>query len=121
MERAVGGVVVRGVDVDGETRCRHYDGDRDVVAVRFACCETYYPCFRCHGALADHEASVWTAGRFDRRAVLCGVCGTELRIGDYLGETACPACEAPFNPGCRNHYHRYFAVADAGDDGDRGY
>jgi uncharacterized CHY-type Zn-finger protein len=114
MERAVGGSVVRGVDVGGETRCRHYDGERDVVAIRFACCERYYPCFRCHAALADHDPSVWPVERFDRRAVLCGVCGTELRIDDYLGVTACPECEAAFNPGCRDHYDRYFAVAGGG-------
>lgn len=110
MERSVAGVTVRGVDVDDETRCAHYDGPRDVVAIRFACCETYYPCYRCHAAVTDHEPAVWSAGTFDRRAVLCGACGTELRIDAYLGETACPDCGAGFNPGCRTHYDRYFAV-----------
>lgn len=110
MERAVGDVTVHGLDVDGETRCRHYDGPRDVVAIRFRCCGRYYPCFRCHEAVADHAPSVWPAASFDRRAVLCGDCGTELRIADYLGVTACPECATGFNPGCRDHYDRYFAV-----------
>jgi len=113
MERVVGGVTVHGLDVDGETRCRHYDGTRDVVAIRFRCCGRYHPCFRCHEAVADHDPSVWPAGSFDRRAVLCGACGTELRIADYLGVTACPECATGFNPGCRDHHDRYFAVDDA--------
>lgn len=112
MER-VGDVVVRGLDVDGETRCRHYDGPRDVVAIRFRCCDRYYPCFRCHRAVTDHEPAVWPAGSFDRRGVLCGACETELRIDDYLGATACPECGVEFNPGCSDHYDRYFAVEDA--------
>lgn len=110
MERSVGAETVRGVGVGPETRCQHYDGPRDVVAIRFACCETYYPCFRCHEAVADHDSAVWSAAAFDRRAVLCGTCETELRIDDYLGTTACPACGVAFNPGCRHHYHHYFDV-----------
>lgn len=110
MERSVAGQRVRGLAVGPETRCRHYDGPRDVVAIRFRCCETYHPCVRCHEAVADHDPSVWPAADFDRRAVLCGVCGTELRIDDYLGATACPDCGAAFNPGCRHHYHHYFDV-----------
>jgi uncharacterized CHY-type Zn-finger protein len=110
MERTVAGLSVRGVAVDEQTRCTHYDGPRDVVALRFPCCETYHPCFRCHAAVADHEPAVWPTSAFDRAAVLCGVCGTELRIEEYLGTTACPDCAAAFNPGCRNHYDRYFAV-----------
>ncbi len=113
MERVVGGVTVRGLDVDGETRCRHYDGPRDVVALRFRCCGRYHPCFQCHDALADHDPRRWPASSFDRRAVLCGACQTELRIADYLGVTACPVCGAAFNPDCRDHYDRYFAVEDA--------
>ncbi|WP_336360708.1 CHY zinc finger protein [Haladaptatus sp. ZSTT2] len=100
---------VRGVGVDSETRCAHYDTARDVVALKFACCETYYPCFQCHEAVADHDAVVWPRARFDEPAVLCGVCDTELSVTAYLGaDDACPACGAAFNPGCREHYNRYF-------------
>ncbi|WP_332897855.1 CHY zinc finger protein [Haladaptatus sp. CMSO5] len=100
---------VRGVGVDSETRCAHYDTARDVVALKFACCETYYPCFQCHEAVANHDAVVWPHDRFDEPAVLCGVCDTELSVTAYLdADDACPACGAEFNPGCRSHYDRYF-------------
>lgn len=104
---------VRGVDVDHETRCRHYGSDRDVIAVRFPCCGEYYACHACHAAVADHEAERWPADARGARAVLCGVCGSELTIAAYLGSgNACPDCGAAFNPGCANHYGRYFAVGD---------
>lgn len=106
----VHGVRVAGVDVDPETRCAHYDGDRDVVAFRFPCCDTYYPCHACHEAVADHEADVIPASAGDEPAVLCGACGTELSPRAYLdSDHTCPACDAAFNPGCRTHYDRYFA------------
>ena len=104
-------VPVRGVDVDAETRCTHYDTALDVVALRFSCCETYYPCFRCHEAVTDHEPSRVPRERFDEPAVLCGVCETTLSVRVYLDcEDSCPACGASFNPGCRHHRDRYFAV-----------
>lgn len=106
----VGGRTVRGVDVGPETRCAHYDGPRDVVAIAFPCCETFHPCFRCHEATADHDAERWPRSRFDADAVLCGVCGATLSVQEYLGADACPRCDAAFNPGCANHYDRYFAV-----------
>jgi uncharacterized CHY-type Zn-finger protein len=109
--RDVGGVVVHGVDVDPETRCAHYRTDRDVVAIRFRCCGTYYPCSECHATVTDHPPERWPADTFDTTAVLCGVCGTELTVRAYLhcGDT-CPHCEAAFNPGCRRHRDRYFVV-----------
>jgi len=111
----VHGVFVRGLEVDAETRCTHYHGDRDVVAIRFACCERYFPCFECHEAVTHHAPVVWSPASFERRAVLCGACGTQLRIADYLeNPTACPDCSTPFNPGCVDHHHRYFDVGDGG-------
>lgn len=107
----VGGHEVRGVGVDPETRCDHYDSERDVVAIRFPCCEVFYPCFRCHEAVADHPAERWPADEFDAPAVLCGACGTALSVRAYLDcEASCPACGAGFNPGCADHYDRYFEV-----------
>lgn len=43
------------------------------------------------------------------RAVLCGVCGHQLTVIEYLdcGST-CPACGTAFNPGCARHRHLYF-------------
>jgi uncharacterized CHY-type Zn-finger protein len=100
---------VRGVGVGPETRCAHYDGDRDVIAIRFPCCGVYYPCFRCHEAVADHDAERWSADAFDRDAVLCGVCGVEYSVAAYLdADHECPACGAAFNPGCADHHDRYF-------------
>jgi uncharacterized CHY-type Zn-finger protein len=106
----VQGHEVRGVDVDGETRCAHYGTERDVVAIEFPCCETYYPCHRCHEVVADHDAETWPLERRDETAVLCGACGTELAIQEYMGVDACPACESAFNPACAGHYHLYFEV-----------
>jgi len=108
--------LVVGLNVDDQTRCAHYRTHRDVIAIRFACCETYYPCFECHAACVDHEAAQWPRHRFDEPTVLCGVCGTELSIETYLDcDHQCPDCGAAFNPGCRRHADRYFAVdcADA--------
>ena len=100
-----------GCDVDAQTRCVHYHTDRDVIAIKFACCETYYPCFQCHDACADHDAERWAPEQFDEPAVLCGVCGAELTIQQYLDcDNECPNCEAAFNPGCRDHLERYVAV-----------
>ena len=100
---------VRGVDLDAETRCVHYDSPRDVIAIKFACCGTYYACHRCHQALADHDAQQWPAGQFDVSAVRCGVCASEFSIRAYLGcDHTCPQCGATFNPGCARHRDRYF-------------
>jgi len=102
-------VPLRGVAVDTETRCSHWDTAVDVIALRFACCETYYPCYQCHEATTDHGTVQWPRGRFDEPAVLCGVCRETLRAREYLGcEDRCPECGASFNPGCRDHHHRYF-------------
>ena len=109
MKRSVGEYVVRGVDVGPETRCAHYAGDRDVVALRLGCCETFYPCHRCHEAVAAHDAAPWPRERFDDPAVLCGGCATALSVTAYLdADHACPACGTAFNPGCRAHYDYYF-------------
>ena len=104
-------VPLRGVRVDSETRCDHWDDPVDVIALRFGCCETYHPCDACHDAATDHGAVPWPRERFDEPAVLCGACRTTLTAREYLdGENACPACGAAFNPGCRTHRDRYFEV-----------
>jgi uncharacterized CHY-type Zn-finger protein len=100
--------VVLGRTVDDQTRCLHYHGPTDVIAIRFACCGAYYPCFECHHEAADHPARQWPAGRRDERAILCGVCGTELTIATYQSVPACPSCDARFNERCRLHWPLYF-------------
>lgn len=103
-------VPVRGVAVAPDTRCAHYDTPRDVVAIRFACCEAYYPCFECHRAVTSHEPTRWPSARRDEPAVLCGACGTTMTAPAYrAADHACPHCGAAFNPGCRAHWARYFA------------
>lgn len=109
MQRPLGDFVVRGVDVGPETRCAHYDSERDVIALRLGCCETFFPCHACHEAVADHDSRPWPQDRFDEPAVLCGVCETALSAREYLeADHECPACGAAFNPGCEAHYDRYF-------------
>lgn len=104
-------VSLRGVEVDPETRCAHYRGPRDIIAIRFPCCDVFYPCFACHEATTDHEAQRWSPDQFDEAAVLCGACRTVLTIRQYLdGEHTCPSCGAAFNPGCVRHHDRYFKV-----------
>ena len=78
-------VPLRGVAVDVETRCAHWDSDLDVVALRFECCGTFSPCHACHAETVDHDPEPWPRARFDEPAVLCGACGTTLSARTYLG------------------------------------
>lgn len=101
---------VRGVETDAATRCFHYRSERDIIAIKMACCGVYYACKECHEALAGHNIQVWPRSEWDVRAILCGACGHELTIGEYMDSGyVCPLCGAAFNPGCRNHYQFYFA------------
>ena len=102
---------VLGLDLDPQTRCAHWHGALDVVALKMRCCGTYHACRDCHDALADHPAQVWPRGEFDQPAVLCGVCSAELTVSEYLVcDDRCPRCGAGFNPGCRKHRGQYFAT-----------
>jgi uncharacterized CHY-type Zn-finger protein len=105
------GIEVQGVGLDEQTRCKHYATDKDVIAIKFPCCNIYYPCYQCHEEIAGHAASVWEKARFGEKAILCGRCGTELTIQEYLTcQSVCPHCHSPFNPGCSKHYPLYFEV-----------
>jgi len=100
---------VHGIDVDAETRCAHYNKPVDVIAIKMRCCGEYYACKDCHEALAGHAIEVWPRSEWDAKAVLCGLCGVELSVREYLAcANVCPGCGAGFNPGCRNHYSFYF-------------
>ncbi|MBS2970267.1 hypothetical protein J9317_16085 [Metabacillus sp. KIGAM252] len=104
-------VNVIGSLVDNETRCTHYHSPLDIIAIKFWCCKEYYPCHLCHAEHADHKAQVWPAGMFDEKAVLCGKCGNELTINDYLEcSSVCPECKGCFNPGCSAHAGLYFQI-----------
>ena len=110
MKRMIHGIEVSGVDVDESTRCRHWFDVVDIIAIKFKCCGEWFPCYECHSAEADHPASVWPAGERDAKAVLCGACGHQPSITEYLNcDSACPGCGSKFNPGCAKHFHLYFA------------
>jgi uncharacterized CHY-type Zn-finger protein len=100
---------VRGIDVTALTQCSHWHSERDIIAIRHKCCGDYYACITCHEALAGHKAEVWPKDRWDIKAVLCGACGHEMTIAEYIACTStCPGCQAAFNPGCAAHYPLYF-------------
>ena len=98
---------VLGPVVDTETRCIHYSTPLDVIAIRFRCCGEFYPCHLCHEESVDHTAERWEDAD-QECAVLCGVCGHVLTIGQYAGAERCPSCDAAFNPGCKLHWGLYF-------------
>lgn len=106
--RRIGRIMVHGLVIDDETRCEHYHGPLDVIAVQFACCGEWYPCYLCHEEVAAHEARRWGVGEREKPAILCGACGRLLSIAGYLEASACPTCAASFNPGCRLHHRLYF-------------
>ena len=102
---------VHGIDLDPATRCAHYHGPTDIMAIKMKCCGSYYACKDCHADLADHPIEVWPENEWSQKAILCGACGVELTVRQYLNSTSlCPSCRAPFNPKCRRHYHLYFQV-----------
>jgi uncharacterized CHY-type Zn-finger protein len=104
---------VRGVDLDAQTRCAHYRTELDIIAIKMKCCGVYYACKECHDALAGHPIQVWPREEWDLPAVLCGACGDQLSIAQYMASGySCPGCGASFNPGCRKHYAYYFAGAE---------
>jgi len=104
-------LIIKGKPIDEQTRCVHYHSYRDIIAIRMKCCNEYYPCIDCHTETAGHTAQLWQPHEFETPAILCGACYTELTISQYLAANhQCPVCAASFNPGCRNHYHLYFAI-----------
>jgi uncharacterized CHY-type Zn-finger protein len=108
--RAIHGVEVNGIDLDPETRCAHYHGPNDTVALKFKCCGKWFPCHLCHEELAQHDSVVWPEKEFDSVAVLCGGCGKQLSVREYLEcDSICPSCGRLFNPGCAKHAHYYFS------------
>ena len=105
---------VHGLNLDPQTRCLHYHGPTDIVAIKMKCCATYYACKDCHDALAGHPIEVWPESEWGQKAILCGSCRAELTISAYLRcNSTCPHCHDAFNPRCRNHHHFYFANPQA--------
>lgn len=103
------GIRISGKVLDRESRCIHYHHKEDIVAIKFACCQQYYPCYKCHQQTADHPIRRWKKEAFDEKAILCGHCQYEMTIRDYLScHAQCPSCGAAFNEGCQRHYSLYF-------------
>jgi uncharacterized CHY-type Zn-finger protein len=102
-------ISVKGKTIDNQTRCGHYHSDLDVIAIKFKCCENYYPCYFCHEETENHQVEIWKKEEFETLAILCGVCKHEMTINEYLNcHNICPFCQTFFNPKCENHYHFYF-------------
>jgi uncharacterized CHY-type Zn-finger protein len=102
-------IEILGQVIDQKTRCVHYNSDLDIIAIKFKCCELYYPCYKCHEEAIDHATEKWLINEFDQYAILCGCCNSELTISEYLrSENNCSYCGANFNPRCENHRHFYF-------------
>ena len=99
---------IYGKPVDDQTRCVHYATERDVVAIKFACCNRFFPCHLCHAETVDHAAALWPIETQDEHAILCGVCQQTMSITTYFDASVCPNCAAEFNDGCRLHRHLYF-------------
>ncbi|MCH8317144.1 MAG: hypothetical protein IIA88_01385 [Bacteroidetes bacterium] len=94
-----------------DTRCKHYNSESDIIAIKFRCCSTWYPCYLCHQEMADHAIQVWKKDEFDAKAILCGRCGNELTIHQYLSSNnKCVFCNVSFNPKCSRHHHLYFEI-----------
>jgi len=109
--REIGGQTVHGNLIDEQTRCVHYAGRLDIIAVKFRCCGRWYPCFECHAAAEIHETQTWPKTQFNEKAILCGACGLQLSINEYFAcSFTCPSCASQFNPGCADHYELYFEV-----------
>ena len=101
---------VSGIHLDSKTRCIHYHGPLDIVAVKMYCCQEYFACISCHDETADHPARPWPLSEREAKAVMCGNCSYEMSIKTYLKVNECPKCRAPFNPRCGLHYHLYFEM-----------
>lgn len=101
---------IYGFPIDDEGRCKHYHSEKDIVSIKFKCCNKYYPCYQCHEECRDHPVELWKREEFEEKAILCGACQTELTITKYLSQDNCPKCHTAFNPNCAKHYPLYFEV-----------
>jgi uncharacterized CHY-type Zn-finger protein len=102
---------INGNLIDQNTRCVHYHSELDIIAIKLKCCGKYYACISCHNEMEIHETAVWPKETFGEKAIICGVCKTELTIVEYLtSNSECPNCKSCFNPKCSNHYSYYFEM-----------
>ena len=98
--------------VDKESRCEHWHGPLDVIALRFKCCNRYYACYECHQELVPHVTERYNINDETVPLVICGVCKLEMSFAAYGDSLQCPNCRSQFNPGCKLHYDMYFMKDD---------
>lgn len=106
-------VKLSGQLVDNQTRCSHYHSPLDIIAIKFKCCNTYYPCYQCHSH--NHSSTVrWNKSdlfEHSELVILCGCCYHELTFQEYTSNNnLCLYCHEHFNPGCSLHYDLYFDI-----------
>ena len=102
-------MIIKGKILDDQTRCIHYHSPLDIIAIKFKCCNDYYPCYYCHEEGTDHNVETWEKNEYNIKAVLCGVCKYEMTIQEYFDSlNKCPSCGSKFNPKCNDHHHFYF-------------
>ncbi|SCU88745.1 LAME_0E01002g1_1 [Lachancea meyersii CBS 8951] len=109
--------VPKGLLVDNQSRCVHWNSKLDVVCFRFKCCDRYYACHSCHDFLEEHPIQRYkVANDSTTHVVLCGVCRNTMTFDQYRNgltcgsNLQCPFCSAPFNPNCKLHYNIYFDI-----------
>ncbi len=67
-----------------------YDGtvaiilQEEVSAIKFKCCNKYYPCYKCHNRVEKHAIKRWSEPSFNQKAILCGVSKHELTMNEYM-------------------------------------
>lgn len=103
---------IKGLQIDQQTRCAHWNAPVDIIAIKFACCQEFYACFDCHDTLADHPPQRWPKEQFTtEKAILCGQCQHTMTIQTYQeSNSQCPNCHAAFNPRCSLHWDLYFKM-----------
>lgn len=107
-------IIVHGCEIDKLTKCIHWHSDKDIIAIKFKCCNKYYSCYSCHEALETHAVIRWSLDD-TINVIICGSCGSEMSIDKYLNcNFICPneSCKQMFNHRCSNHYHLYFDLKD---------
>lgn len=52
-------VKIHGLTVDNESRCEHYHTPLDIIAIKFKCCDKFYPCYKCHNECEKHDIKRW--------------------------------------------------------------
>ncbi|SCU94390.1 LAFA_0F21550g1_1 [Lachancea sp. 'fantastica'] len=109
----------KGLLIDNQSRCVHWNSQLDVVCFKLKCCQHYYACHSCHDALESHPVQKYNISQDpSSHVVLCGVCRNTMSFNQYRSKTAsirdqslqCPFCCASFNPNCKLHYSIYFDI-----------